>query len=58
MGDAIDTLSPGYLSVLDTIVQGVDIIEIYSPKRVADLAVKFGFIAGASLDLTNWVYDI
>ena len=31
----------------------IDIMEIYSPKRVAELAVKFGLVAGASLDLTN-----
>ena len=32
-------------------------MEIYSPKRVADLAVKFGLVARASLDLANG-YDL
>ena len=53
VGVDIDTLSPGDLSVLDEMVKGAEIMEIYSPKRVAELAVKFGLVAGASLDLTN-----
>ena len=41
MGIEIDTLSSSGLSVLDQIVKGFDIMEIYSPKRVAGLAVEF-----------------
>ena len=53
MGVDIYTLSFGDFSVLDHIVKGVDLMEIYSPKRVAELAVKFGLVVGASLLLTN-----
>ena len=53
MGVGIDTLSSSDLSVLDQIVERVDIMEIHSPKRVAELAVKFGLVAGACLDLTT-----
>ena len=41
------------MSVLDQIVKGFDAMEIYSPKRLAELAAKFGLVVGASLDLTN-----
>ena len=52
-----DTLSSSGLSVLDNIVKGVDVMEIYSPKRVAESAVEFGLVAGAGLDLSNG-YDL
>ena len=53
MGVEVDTLSPGDLSVLDKSAKGVDIMDIYSPKRVAELAVMFGHVAGPSFDLSN-----
>ena len=53
MGVEFDTLISSGLSILDHIAKGVDIFGIYSPKCVADLAVNFGLVAGASLDLTN-----
>ena len=53
MGVEFDTFSSSDLSVLDKHVEGVDIMEIYSPKRVAELAAQFRLVAGASLDLTN-----
>ena len=57
MGVDIDSLNSEDLNVLDKIVKGVDIMEVYSPERVAKLVVKFGLVAGASLDLTNG-YDL
>ena len=34
-------------------MMGVDITEIYSPERVAQMARKFGLVSGSSMDLTN-----
>ena len=53
MGVDIDALNSRDMEVLDKIVKGVDIMEVFSPARVNQLAVKFGLVAGASLDLTN-----
>ena len=53
MGVDIDALNLCDLEVLDKIIKGVDIMEVFSPARVNQLAVKFGLVAGASLDLTN-----
>ena len=32
---------------------GVDITEVYSPERIARVAMEFGLVAGSSMDLTN-----
>ena len=53
MEASIDALSAQDILILDKIVKGADIMEVFSPARVNELAVKFGLIAGASLDLTN-----
>ena len=40
-------------------ILGVDIIEAYSPERVAKVAAKFGFRAGSSFYLSNgWDFNI
>ena len=54
MGADIDSLSSMDLAVLDKVVKGVDVMEIFSPARVNQLASKFGLIAGASLD-HKWI---
>ena len=53
MGVHIDSLNPEDLNVLDKLIKGVDIMEVYSLEGVEKLAEKFGLVAGASLDLTN-----
>jgi len=39
--------------ILSSSIMGVDITEIYSPERVAQVARKFGLVSGSSMDLTN-----
>jgi hypothetical protein len=39
--------------ILSSSIMGVDITEIYSPERVAQVAGKFGLVSGSSMDLTN-----
>ena len=34
-------------------IQGVDITDVYSPERVAQVARGFGLVAGSSFDLTS-----
>ena len=37
---------------------GVDITEVYSPERVAQVARKYGLVAGTSMDLTTgWDFN-
>ena len=39
-------------------VRGVDITEVYSPKRVAKACSKFGLAPGTPMDFTNgWDFD-
>ena len=39
-------------------IMGVEITEVFSPKRVAQVAKRFGLTAGSSMDLTNgWDFN-
>ena len=45
--------------ILAAAILGVDITEVYSPERVANVAQRFGLRAGLSFDLTNgWDFNI
>ena len=39
--------------ILASMLLGVDITEVYSPERIARVAMGFGLVAGSSMDLTN-----
>ena len=49
----MDSLTAVDRKVLASLILGVDITEVFSPKRVNELASKFGLTPGSSLDLTN-----
>ena len=41
--------------IVASFIMGVDIMEVFSPERINQVAAKFGLIAGSSLDLmTGW----
>ena len=43
------------LRILSAVLRNVDICEVYSPKRVAEVCGKYGLTAGDSFDLvTGW----
>ena len=45
--------------LLASLILGVDVTEVFSPKRVNELAAKFGLTPGSSLDLTNgWNFEL
>ena len=50
---AIDMLDDVDKKILSASILGVDITEVYSPERVAQVAKKFGLVSGSSMDLTN-----
>ena len=47
------SLSQDKKQMLSKIIQGADILEVYSPVRVNASASKFGLSPGMSLDLSN-----
>ena len=51
--DAMDLLDETDRRILASLILNVDVTEVFSPERVNRLAGKFGFQAGASMDLTN-----
>ena len=53
MSAVFDTLDEEEKKVVESVIRGVDVTEIYSPARVNRLAAKMGLIPGHSLDLTN-----
>ena len=56
--DQTDVMSEEERKILAAIIMGVDIVEVYSPVRVAAVAARFGLTAGSSFDLTNgWDFD-
>ena len=57
-GDEIADLEISSLNIIDrkiiaAAILGVDITEVYSPERVAQVARKYGLTAGTSMDLTT-----
>ena len=45
--------------ILASVIMGVDITEVYSPARVAQVARKFGLTPGSSMDLTEgWDFNL
>ena len=61
-----DGMDDGSLSGLNEVdrkiraaaIMGVDITEVFSPERVAQVAKQFGLIAGSSMDITNgWDFN-
>ena len=40
-------------NILASVIMGVDITEVFSPERVAQVARRFGLTSGSSMDLTN-----
>ena len=59
MDDApIDLLDDVDKKILSASILGVDITEVYSPKRVGRVAKTFGRVSGSSMDLTNgWDFE-
>ena len=44
--------------ILASVILGVDITEVFSPERVAQVARRFGLTSGSSMDLTNgWDFN-
>ena len=39
--------------IIASVIMGVDITEVFSPERVAQVAKRFGLTTGSSMDLTN-----
>ena len=37
--------------IIGSIIKGVDVSEIYSPRRVTEVCMKFGLIPGDAMDL-------
>ncbi len=64
VGSNMDEGDTGMLNVIDrkilsSSIMGVDITEIYSPERVAQVARQFGLVSGSSMDLTNgWDFNL
>lgn len=57
--DAMGELDVVDMRVLASATLGVDITEVFSPVRVDQVAGKFGFSPGSSLDMTNgWNFDL
>ena len=55
----MDSMIEIYRKILAAAILGVDITEVYSPERVANVAQRFGLRAGSSFDLTNaWDLNI
>ena len=47
------------MAVAAKLISGVDITDIYSPRRVVEVAEQMGLRGGLSLDLsTGWDFDI
>ena len=53
MSAVFDTLDEEEKKVVESVIRGVDVTEIYSPASVNRLAATMGLIPGHSLDLTN-----
>ena len=51
--DSIGKMDDDDRRILTAAISEVDIVEVYSPVRVAAVAAKFGFTPGTSFDLTN-----
>ena len=49
----IDGLNLEDRRILSSVILGVDITEVFSPARVAQVARKFGLTPGSSMDLTG-----
>ena len=57
--DMINYLSADDRRILSSVILGVDITEVFSPARVAQVAKKFGLLAGSSMDLTDgWDFNL
>ena len=57
--EMLDSMTEIDRKILAAAILGVDITEVYSPKRVAKVAAKFGLRAGSSFDWTNgWDFNI
>ena len=59
-GMNLDSLNTAALSfnaigqlIIGKALQGLDVVELYSPVRVDAVAAKFGLVPGLSLDLSN-----
>ena len=51
--DQLHVMSEEDKKIIASVILGVDITEVYSPKRIARVAEQFGLTAGSSMDLTN-----
>ena len=48
----IDSIELVDRKIIAATIVGVDITEVYSPERVAEVAKRYGLVAGSSTDLT------
>ena len=57
--DMIDSMNEVDRKIMVAVILGVDITEVYSPERVAQVAKRYGLVAGSSFDLTNgWDFNL
>jgi hypothetical protein len=49
----LDSMEIVYRKIIAATILGVDITEVYSPERVAEVARRYGLVAGSSMDLTT-----
>ena len=55
----LDSLNSVDRRIIAASLMGVDITEVFSPERVAQVARRYGLVAGTSFDLTNgWDFTL
>ena len=55
----LDSLNSADRRIIAASLMGVDITEVFSPERVAQVARRYGLVAGTSFDLTNgWDFTL
>ena len=55
----LDSLNTVDRRIMAAAIMGSDITEVFSPERVAQVARRFGLVAGTSFDLTNgWNFTL
>ena len=53
--EMMDSMTEIDHKILAEAILGVDITEVYSPERVANVAQRVGLNAGSPFDLAEWV---
>ena len=57
--EMMDSMNEIDRRIMASVILGVDITEVFSPERVAEVAKRYGLVAGSSFDLTNgWDFNV